>query len=546
MSTHAINPGEMEWWKRGVIYEIYVRSFQDSNGDGIGDLAGIESRIDYLHWLGVTVIWLTPIYPSPQVDCGYDVADYLGVDRIHGSLQEFDRLLAALHDKGIRLVMDLVPNHTSAQHPWFKEACCSRESDKRAWYLWQNPGPHGQPPNNWQSTFGGSMWQWHQETEQFYLRTYLPEQPDLNWQHPEVRQAIFNAMRFWLARGVDGFRIDAMTHLIKDAQLRDDPPNPDYRLGMTEAHKQQAIWSKNQPEVHEILAEMRKVTDEYSDRLLMGEDYLSLGEMISYYGRTKPGVNFPFNFQLLEADWTAEHLRNLIDQYFAKLGQRDWPNWVLSNHDRARVATRIGGDRARGAALLLFTLRGTPTIYYGDELGMQDVPIPLEQRQDKRGLRQPGYGLGRDRCRTPMRWNSDEYAGFSTHEPWLPIGDGYQEQNVMELAKDSGSMLNLYRRLIEIRNSSRALLDGEYLPLRSTHGTLAYLRTDGHDCYLIAVNIESEAVECELEMAPVMATQFALRGELVLSTTMNRDSSRCDHRIPLAAHEGVIVRLAAP
>jgi alpha-glucosidase len=382
-------PTDHPWWARGVVYQIYPRSFQDSNGDGIGDLAGIIERLDYLVWLGVDAIWLSPIYPSPMADFGYDVADYCDIDPMFGTLADFDRLIAATHDRGLKLILDLVPNHTSDQHPWFRESRASRNNPKRDWYLWRDPAPDGGPPNNWLSHFGGSGWEFDAATGQYYYHAFLKEQPDLNWRNPAVVAAMQDAMRFWLERGIDGFRVDVIWQVVKDDQFRDNPPNPDFVEGQYHYSRLRPIYTADRPEVHEVVAGMRRVIDAYADRVLIGEIYLPIERLVAYYGENLRGAHLPFNFQLIHAAWNARGIDRLIREYEALLPQGGWPNWVLGNHDNRGIATRVGVAQARVAALLLLTLRGTPTMYYGDELGMQDVPIPSLRKERVGGRRRP-------------------------------------------------------------------------------------------------------------------------------------------------------------
>jgi alpha-glucosidase len=312
MTSSDNDPSAVPWWERGVIYQIYPRSFQDSDGDGVGDLAGIERRLDYLVPLGVDAIWLSPVFPSPMADFGYDVADYCGIDPLFGTLADFDRLLAAAHDRGLKLLLDFVPNHSSDQHPWFQESRSSRDNPERHWYIWRDPAPDGGPPNNWISDFGGSAWTFDEATGQYYLHAFLKEQPDLNWRNPEVRAAMLDAMRFWFDRGVDGFRIDVLWHIIKAEGLPDNPINPDYRPEMGEKLKLLQLHSTNQPEVHELAAQFRALADSYGERLLVGEIVLPLEELMKYYGGRQAGVHLPFNFQLVEATWNASTLRQMI------------------------------------------------------------------------------------------------------------------------------------------------------------------------------------------------------------------------------------------
>jgi alpha-glucosidase len=480
------------WWERGVIYQIYPRSFQDSDGDGVGDLAGIERRLDYLADLGVDAIWLSPIFPSPMADFGYDVADYCGVDPLFGDLAAFDRLLAAVHKRRLRLLLDFVPNHSSDRHPWFLESRSSRSSPRRDWYIWRDPAPDGGPPNNWTSDMGGSSWEYDAATGQYYLHAFLKEQPDLNWRNPEVRAAMTDVLRFWLDRGVDGFRIDVLWHIVKAEGLPDNPLNPDYRPGLGEKLKVLQRHSADQPEVHAIAAEFRALADSYGGRLLIGEVCLPVGTLMHYYGREAPGVHLPINFQLIDAPWDAAALASMIHAYEAALPPGGWPNWVIGSHDYPRIATRLGEAQARIAAMLLLTLRGTPTLYQGDELGISDVAIPPARVRDPQDLRQPGLGLGRDRSRTPMPWDSSAFAGFSQIEPWLPLNPDWTERNVAAQSADPRSMLSLYRSLLSLRRSSRALAVGTFAPAPADRNVLAYERRHGEERLLVVLNLSRE------------------------------------------------------
>jgi len=355
-----MNHAAISWWRKGILYQIYPRSFQDSNGDGIGDLPGIIHRMPYLFDLGVDAVWLSPIFPSPMADFGYDISNYLDVDPIFGTLDDFDTLVAAAHASDLKVILDLVPNHTSDQHPWFIESRGSHDNPKRDWYLWHEPRADGTAPNNWMSEFGGSAWKYDAGTKQYYYHAFLREQPDLNWRNPAVRQAIYDVMRFWLRRGVDGFRVDVLWHLIKDAEFRDNPPNPNFRPGRPPHEALLPLYTTDRPEILDVVTEMRRVVDEFRDRVLIGEIYLPVDRLVAYYGRELSGAHLPFNFALLSAPWNARAIAKLIDDYESALPADAWPNWVLGNHDRPRVASRVGQPQARVAAMLLLTLRGTP------------------------------------------------------------------------------------------------------------------------------------------------------------------------------------------
>ncbi len=528
----------MAWWQTAVIYQIYPRSFQDTNGDGIGDLAGIQERLPYLAALGVDAIWLSPIYPSPMADFGYDISDYINIDPIFGSLPEFDSLLAEAHRRGIRLILDLVPNHTSDQHPWFIESRASRDSCKRNWYIWREPGRDGGPPNNWLSEFGGSAWEFDPHSEQYYCHTFLSAQPDLNWWNPYLRAAMYDVMRFWLARGVDGFRVDAIWHLIKDSEFRDNPPNPAFRPGQPPHQGLVPLYTTDRPEVHDIIRQMRMIVDEFSNRVLIGEVYLPIERLVAYYGRDLQGLHLPFNFALLSTSWQARLIARLIEEYEFALPSGGWPNWVLGNHDRPRIASRIGERQARCAAMLLLTLRGTPTIYYGDEIGMQQVTPRGSEIQDPYEKRVPGLGVGRDGCRTPMQWNGENFAGFSIAKPWLPVEPDYRKRNVAQQKSEPASMLQLYHRLIELRRRHQALQIGSYRAIKAADELLLFLREHAGEKLLIALNMGHEPIS-------VSFANGLLRGEILLSSFCDREIGSIDGNIDLRSNEGTIIKLAA-
>jgi alpha-glucosidase len=527
------------WWQSATVYQIYPRSFQDSDGDGVGDLKGILARLDYLEWLGVDAVWLSPIYPSPMADFGYDISDYCGIHPLFGTMADLDRLIEAVHGRGMRLILDFVPNHTSSEHPWFGEARSSRHNPKRDWYYWRDPAPDGGPPNNWLSNAGGPAWTFDEASGQYYYHAFLPEQPDLNWRNPEVRAAMHDVLRFWLRKGVDGFRVDVIWHLAKDPAFRDNPPNPAYREGVDAPfHRVQQLHSADHPDILGIVAGMRRVLEEFpDDRLLIGEIYLPIERLVAYYGRDLEGAHLPFNFQLIGADWHAGKLRQMIKEYEAALPFGGWPNWVLGNHDQPRIATRVGGAQARVAAMLLLTLRGTPTLYYGDELGMENVPVPPEKEQDPFGKNMPGTGQGRDPERTPMRWDTSEKAGFSTAEPWLPLGDDWQVANVAVERQDPDSMLSLVKALLDLRRREPALQVGDFRTLAIEGDVLVYRRRGPERSLVVALN---------LEPAPKAAlfTEDEVRGRIALSTHADRQGEAVGRELALRADEGVVVELA--
>jgi alpha-glucosidase len=522
------------WWQRGVFYQIYPRSFQDSNGDGVGDLSGIIERLPYLQRLGVDAIWLSPIFPSPMADFGYDISDYTEIDPLFGTMAEFERLVSAVHNGGMKLILDLVPNHTSDQHPWFIESRSSRSNPKRDWYIWRDPAVNGGPPNNWLSEFGGSAWQYDAHTHQYYYHAFLTQQPDLNWRNPAVRCAIYDVMRFWLRKGVDGFRVDVIWHLIKDQLLRDNPPNPAFCEGQPPNQALLPLYTTDRPEIHDVVAEMRRVIDEFEHRVLIGEIYLPIERLVSYYGKDLLGAQMPFNFALLSASWTARSIERILAEYEQALPKGAWPNWVLGNHDRPRVASRVGGEQARIAAMLLLTLRGTPTLYYGDELGMHQVVIPPDCVRDSFEKNVPGIGVGRDGCRTPMQWDSTVNAGFSNGVAWLPLPDDFVHENVLNLELEETSILNLYKALIHLRRVSPALTSGEYVPVAAEDEFLIYRRGRGDPSMLIVLNFSSDPVSLETQEIPG-------EGEILISTFMDRTRERILGSLDLRGNEGVII-----
>jgi alpha-glucosidase len=522
------------WWQQGIVYQIYPRSFADSNGDGIGDLRGILERLPYLQWLGIDALWMSPIYPSPMADFGYDVSNYTDIHPLFGNLAEMDELLQAAHERQLKVILDFVPNHTSDQHPWFQESRRARSNPKRDWYIWQDARPDGAPPNNWLSVFGGSAWTWDEATGQYYYHAFLPQQPDLNWRHPEVRAAMYTALRFWLDRGVDGFRIDVLWHLIKDEAYRDNPPNPDYHLGELPYNSLIPAYSTDQPEVHGIVQEMRVLVDQYSERVLIGEIYLPIRRLVTYYGPAADGAHLPFNFQLITLPWEARQIAAAISEYEGSLPPHAWPNWVLGNHDQPRIASRVGLAQARVAAMLLLTLRGTPTLYYGDEIGMRNGAIAPEEFQDPQGK---NVGISRDPQRTPMQWSSAPGAGFTTGRPWLPVSLDYTHHNVEQQRADPTSMLSLYRRLIALRRTEPALSIGTYTPAVVDGDLLAYIREAQGKRFLIVLNLGHHPGQFSL--------QATGPGRIVAATETNREQQRVTDRLLLTGDDGVVIALDA-
>jgi alpha-glucosidase len=517
-----------DWWKRGVLYQIYPRSYQDSNGDGVGDLRGITQRLDHLNGrddsLGIDGIWISPFYRSPMKDFGYDVSDYRDVDPSFGSLADFDELLGQAHERGIRVIVDLVPNHTSDQHPWFTEARASGNNPKRDWYVWADPRPDGSPPNNWRSAFKrvGRAWTLDRRTQQYYLHLFLAEQPDLNWWNLEVRRAIEDVMRFWLDRGVDGFRVDVAAALLHDPLLRDEAAS------LAGRRRWPRVWGLH--EVHEIHREWRRLLDSYGDRMGVGEISEDRARhLVRYYGQNDE-LHLSFYFHFLTRPWRASAFRRAIAEFETELPDGSWPNYTLSNHDRPRAASRYGIEHARAAMLMLLTLRGTPFIYYGEEIGMTDVPIPDSRVVDV---------AGRDPERTPMQWDTGKNAGFTTGRPWLPIAADARRINVETQRDDPRSMLTFTRRAIALRRASAALRGGAYGRVRAPRDVLAFTRTSGRERLLVALNFSAREHRVD-------AAELARRGTLELSTDPDRTTGLLDPgRVSLAPSEGVIVRLGS-
>ena len=513
--------GDASWWQRGAIYQIYPRSFADSNGDGVGDLPGIRAHLDHLRALQVEAIWLSPIYLSPMADFGYDVADYRAVDPVFGTLDDLDALIADAHGRGIRVVLDWVPNHTSDRHPWFVESRASRDNPKRDWYVWRDGRPGGGPPNNWRSAFRavGPAWSFDPTTGQWYLHSFMAEQPDLNWENPEVRAAMHDVLRFWLDRGVDGFRIDVAHKLSKDPQLGDNvrgerPRNEDWYA------------------IHDRLREIRAVVDEYPERMLVGEVYLfDLARVVSYIAQGDR-LHMAHNFVFVRLPWDAHAFRTSIEAFERLAEAASWPAWFIANHDHPRVASRfdsggLGPARARAVALMLYALRGTPFVYQGEELGLPDAVIPPDRVVDVDG---------RDPERAPVPWRPPSEAGpgagFTTGSPWLPLVHEAEVLNAATEAADPNSSLHLYRRLAAIRVATPALQSGGQRLLDLGAELLAWERADGPERWVAIVNFAVTPVRCQL---PGEATW-------VLSTDPARRAEGTVEVVTLGPAEGILVR----
>ncbi len=524
------------WWQTAVFYQIYPLSFADSNGDGYGDLEGVISKLDYLSsTLGVDAIWLSPFFKSPMADWGYDIADHTDVDPLFGDLATAERLIEEVHRRGMRLILDYVMNHTSDQHPWFDESRTSRTSAKRDWYVWRDPKSDGSPPNNWVSVFGGPAWALDSETGQYYRHTFLPEQPDLNWRNPEVVDAMLDVARFWLDRGVDGFRVDAAHQIMKDPEGRDNPPTPhDYVRpwkDMGEFDRFVHLYDLGHSDVHSAHRRFREVLDLYpQDPMSVGEIHVfDLSEWASYYGEKLDQLSMPFNFHLMASGWGAAELRVTIEAVLWHIPVGGWTNWTFGNHDEIRLATRVGEPAARLAALLMLTLRGTPFIYYGDELGMVDTEEPVEDIKDPWGINQPF--LNRDGCRSPMQWSAAPDAGFGSNEPWLPLAPDHERRNVEVELADPSSMLNLYRKILEIRRGSPALRFGSYLSHPESRGdVLAYRRESDTDTKTVVLNLSDDSQR--VRISP---------GRVLVSTSDPTRTEFFAEGVDLSPYEGVLI-----
>ena len=525
-----------QWWRHAVVYQIYPLSFADANGDGFGDLEGIISKLDYLSdTLGVDTVWLSPIYKSPMDDWGYDVADHTDVDPLFGDLDTAQHLITEVHARGMRVIFDYVINHTSSEHEWFIESRSSRDNPKRDWYVWRDTKADGSPPTNWVSVFGGPAWSLDETTGQYYRHTYLAHQPDLNWRNPELKEQMVAVARFWLDRGVDGFRVDAAHQIMKDPLERDNPlAPPDHHRpykDMGEYDRFIHLYDFGHPDVHTVHREFRTLVDSYPHHpLSVGEIHIfDLPEWASYYGEGLDELHMPFNFHLMVADWDARSLQALIESVLWNIPIGAWTNWTLGNHDEKRLATRVGQENARLGALLLLTLRGTPFLYYGDELGMVDVHVPDGEEKDPWGNNVAA--LSRDGGRSPMQWSGAENAGFGVEKPWLPVAPDYRTRNSEIELGDPRSMLNLYRRLIALRKESVALRVGSYLSHPSaTDEVLMYRRESDEDTKTVVINLSDEFQEVQIRS-----------GTVLVSTADPDRNESFKASLAIAPREGVVV-----
>jgi alpha-glucosidase len=486
------------WWQESVFYQIYPRSFFDANGDGIGDLRGIIEKLDYLNWLGIDVIWLSPIYKSPMADFGYDVSDFRSIDRTFGQMKDFNALLKEVHDRGMKLIMDMTFNHTSDQHPWFIESSSCKDNSKSDWYIWRDPKWGKRKPNNWKSTFGGDAWEWCEKRQQYYFHLYLNKQPDINWDCPEVRKAIFEECSFWLDKGVDGFRMDSAHMLVK----RNLAQNNKLKLfGLYGWHAQKHDNFVDLKETHHVWQEFRAFLDKkYMDKMMVAEvdpGGLDGGKAETYYGNGENEFNLVFSFPITNQWWSAKNFSYAYENWIRKLQKTSWPALVMNNHDLMRVVGRYGNgqkgrSRAKVAAAMLMTLRATPFLYYGEELGMESINIPKNKIVDPVGKKFWPVMRGRDNARTPMQWNKKKFAGFSRKEPWLPISKDFSQINVEAESTDENSVLTFYRQLIELRKNSEILRKGKYLQVSAKDDVWIFVRFLGKEEIMVVLNFSDK------------------------------------------------------
>lgn len=537
--------GELEWWRGSVIYQIYPRSFADSNGDGIGDLLGITEKLDYIASLGVDAVWLSPFFKSPMKDFGYDVSDYRDVDPIFGTLDDFDRLVARAHELNIKVMIDQVFNHSSDQHPWFKESRSSRDNAKADWYVWADAKPDGSPPNNWLSLFGGSAWHWDSIRAQYYLHNFLASQPDLNFNNAEVQQQLLDEMKFWLDRGVDGFRLDVVNFFFHDSELRDNPPadrgvpRAD-GVPLTNPYSfQHHIYDKSRPENLAFLRRMRALLDQYPNTTTVGE----IGaddpfDVMAQYTSGNDKLHMAYAFHLLTNEFSTAHIRSTVAALEARIGD-GWPCWSVGNHDVERVMTRWGGAKpprklAKTIMAMLLSLRGSVCIYQGEELGLTEADVPFDQLQDPYGLNFWPVFKGRDGCRTPLPWTSDEdYCGFTTQKPWLPISEDHRILAVSRQQLRTESVLNAYRQFVHWRRDHPALIRGTIEFIDSPNDTLVLLRRHEAHSIMAAFNFSGKTTHVDL---PPKLEAIPLEGH-GFESTLERS------RIELPPYEAFFARI---
>ncbi len=545
----GVEKEDLPWWKTGVIYQVAVRSFADSDRDGNGDLGGVMEKLDYLNdgtprSLGVDAVWLTPVFASPMRDFGYDVSDYLAINPLFGDMATFEELLSQCHRRGIKLILDMVLNHTSDQHPWFQASRSSRHDPKRDWYVWRDGRAPGKPPNRWRAVVEGSAWERDEATGQYYYHAFLPFQPDLNWRNPEVREAMFGVVRFWLDKGVDGFRLDLINFLYEDELLRENPR----KLGLRPYDWQRHVYDRSRPECLETVRELRRLTDACPERMIMGEVFTDAREdAVALMGNGADALHLSFYLHFAQRRWSAEAFRESVDWLEDNLPAAGWPCYYLNNHDLPRSYTRLGrgGDaeaRAKVAAAMLLTLRGTPIIYYGEEIGMPQSRIPRKAMDDPIGKKFWPLAAGRDGCRTPMHWSGGRNAGFSEREPWLPVNPSYRERNVEREDADPSSLLNWYRRLIWLRRERPALRYGGYRAVGGApKGLFAYLREKGEDKVAVLLNFTPRALPFDLGAHAAAGGSGSLR--VLLSTHREEGTELVAGACELAPQEALLLEI---
>ena len=527
----------LSWWRNGIIYQIYPRSFKDTTQNGLGDLNGVAQKLDYLAELGIDAIWLSPIYPSPDVDFGYDVADYFDIDPRFGTLSDFDNLVTQAHQRNIHIILDLVLNHTSDQHQWFKEALKSKDNPYHDWYLWQDPSAAGGSPNNWYAHFGGPAWEYVPSLNQYYYHMFCKEQPDLNWRNPEVKETMLNVFRFWLDREVDGFRLDVFNMYYKHENFPDNPRKP---IGRRPFDRQDHLYDVSQEEMFPLLREIREILDSYENRYVVGETFLADSEHASsYIGPDLLHAGFDYGFA--NSKWQASQFSSAIETWDSLHPEPKWPNYFLNNHDTPRSATRFKSDEADNRCKLLaamhLTLRGTPFLYYGEEIGMRDIRLKPWEIQDPVGKRYWFAGQGRDGCRSPMQWNDSVHAGFSKVKPWLPVHPNYVSRNVSTQEKDPGSLLNFYKEIIALRKQFDALNSGTIKLIPSNDQfILSYLRIYKNQTIFVILNFNKRKVTYNLSGA-LLETQW----KVLFSQHLERDSDINNSAVDLQSYETLLL-----
>ncbi len=530
------------WLENLLIYQIYPLSFKDSNSDGYGDLIGIIEKLDYLSGhkksLNVDAIWLSSIQPSPMKDFGYDISDYYSIDPVFGDLKIFKKLIRECHDRKLKFILDFVPNHTSVMHPWFKQSRLSKNNHKRNWYVWRDPSKDGAPPNNWVSVFGGSAWTFDEKTNQYYLHSFLPEQPDLNWRNEEVVQEMEKVLHYWLKLGVDGFRIDSINYLKKDILFKNDPINQNYNPETDDPYEKFIHkHSEGNPDLLKTINRFCKILKNYKDRFMIGEVYLDIKSMKKLYNACPDKVHIPLNPNLINIPWKANLYKNFIDEFEKSLGENNIPNYVLGNHDWSRLSSRIGPENIRVAAMMLLTLRGIAIIYQGEEIGMIDGIIPAHKVKDPLGKETVTNRKGRDFARTPMHWRNKKNAGFSSNkETWLPVSSSYKKINVEAQEKDPKSTLSLYKTLIKLRKNLIALKIGSYESINNKDtDVFIYKRKKNKEEIIIALNFSNKEKNLHIKN---------YKADLICSTYMDNKNLYVDLKnLKLRKNEGCILKV---